>query len=335
MAISTKQLAKNKIFGSCENATVGQDIIGFLSEVYTDVSADPISDISFIGSNSNYDSYKFECKDKSLFAKISYECPSPTLEYESKCIKRVAQPVVPTYKTGGEYLNISYLITSFENAPSLDKINQEANMDLIWGRLYQLHQCDAKNLKTFSDIIKANSEDNISDVNEGEDPRAILRKSDSLFLRNFRSKVVKKCQQLVKHSEGDDFCHGSLKESHILTNGQDYKFCNLTNCFIGNGSIDKINFAYELGIERDQLVAFTGIKESESNLIALVGLYRILLLINEYLNQKYIFEFLQPRKLYLMALNFLNNSEIFQEFIETKEIEKIFELTKKMLGINQ
>lgn len=332
MDISTKQLTKNVIFGSTRNSTVGSDTAEFLSEVFSDITEQPISKIKTVNITPNYDSYKVDVADKSFLIKLSYENPSAILSKEALCLKDINQPVVPKLIDKSDYLDVAYLITSYENAPNLTQIKHELDLDQLFFRLDQVHSTAASNLPSFAEVFTNIAEDELKQIYDDNTPRQILRTSEHFFFKSLGQQIIKQAKPILHISEGDSFCHGHLDGRHILTNGVDYKFCNFTQSFRGKSLIDKINLAYDLEIEAPDWAEFTGLGESDIELIELVGLYRISLLIKEYIQQKYIFNFSDPRDMFFMSLSFLNNSPVYSKFLPEEYITKFFDLLKKTLG---
>lgn len=288
------------------------------------------TNISFLSSNADYDSFKASSGNRSICFKYSLDELSPFFSREFNVLKQLC-PFSPSAEKHGSIKfgdKIQYLVTSFEAAENVKEFGISSifeNLDSFVYSFYQLSR--VRTDRTFGQYLK----DFFGRNDFTKLPEHCLQsiKESSKFnnlsqvFEILRNEIEYLAQQnFIKNTE---FCHGNLKPSNILVRGGLFKFIDLNDSFMGNRFLDFIHLLLNIGLDLElQKEIIRGIFEKLGqefpeekiaeynncyNLQIRIILYKLMF---DYLVEVYLYESSRPNKLLAIVDLFLRNQESFK-----------------------
>jgi hypothetical protein len=212
--------------------------------------------IEFISETENYDIYKYNCQNSSYCIKISLDPNCKQIEHESKFLRKINPLITCQYIKDGTIKigdNIRYIITSYENAESLNDL----------GRSYFLENfdsfCYAYSLMQESEKITASYKNHLIDYfnlacleNLMDDSIQSIKNYTNFELINQIMLDMKNelmlCYDDNIFSNQKFICHGNLTADNIISKNGLFKFINFDNCYSSHCFLDLNEIIIELGL---------------------------------------------------------------------------------------
>lgn len=222
---------------------------------------DPIvpEKIEFISTTENYDIYKYLYKNLNYCIKISLDSNCEKIEHESKFIKNINPTIRPNYISDGNIKigdNLRYIITSYENAESLNEL----------GRSYLIENfdnfCYSYSLMQNSTGSFISYKDHLSNYFKMADIENLLNIDAISSIKNYTNfplikQIMLDMQNELMLSYDESFsnnkflCHGDLNPGNIISKNNLFKFINFDNCYSSHCFFDLNELILEFGIPED------------------------------------------------------------------------------------
>ena len=266
--------------------------------------------IEFILETENYDIYKYNCHNLSYCIKISLDPNCKEIEHESKFLKKINPLIRCQYIKDGTIKigdDIRYIITSYENAESLNDLGRSyflENFDSFC-YAYFLMQESEKNIISYKDHLvdyfnMACMENLIEDSIQGIKNYTNFELINQIML-DMKNELMLCYDDIF--SDKKFICHGNLTANNIISKNGLFKFINFDNCYSSHCFLDLNEIIIELGvpenIELDLLEKFClnmKIEFNRNTLVIYKKCYKIVLikkgiqLIMNYLKEVYLYD---------------------------------------------
>lgn len=266
--------------------------------------------IEFILETENYDVYKYDYQNLSYCIKISLDENCKEIEHESKFLKKINPLIRCQYIKDGIIKvgdNIRYIITSYENAESLNSLGRSyflENFDMF---------CHAYLLMQQSEKITSSYKEHLTNYfnmtcleNLIEDSIQSIKNYTNFELIN-QIMLDMKNELMLRYddafSDKKFICHGNLNASNIISKNGLFKFINFDYCYSSHCFLDLNEIIMELGLpenmELNLLERFClnlKIEFNRNTLVMYKKCYKIILikkgieLIMNYLKEVYLYD---------------------------------------------
>jgi len=212
--------------------------------------------IEFISTTEDYDVFKYVYKNLSYCIKISLDENCKKIINECKVLANINPLIRPQYiKDGVVKIGdpLRYMITSYENAESLNEL----------GRSYFLDNfdsfCYTYSLMQDSKVSTISYKDHLSDCFNMADLENTLTEDALEGIKNYTDfNLIKQIMMDMQNqlmlsydnvfSEKKFICHGDLNMKNIISKNGLFKFINFENCYSSHCFLDLNEIIIELGI---------------------------------------------------------------------------------------
>lgn len=352
--MNLKSVVKNTafLFERVENKSEDFEII---DEIIRFCNLGESSKIEFIASNYNYDVYKAIINNDTYCIKYSLDTEFKGFEKEHNILSSSKLAMQPeaffcgTLKFGDE---ISYLVTSFENAETIYEggraliIENTEEFIRCYFSLHdnQLPQISLKDylLNIFEEYSTSSLSDDIIELFEKEN---LLNKINLIF-NGLKNEIQN--HYTIGIVDKKEFCHANLNSQNILFRENSFKFVNFTKSFYGNSFFDLalivIEFNLNKKLEKDFFLEFIKNKNLEyssiiwneyKNCFNILIRIKMLELLFNFIQETYTFDCDRPSKILNIVNLFALNSEFFTEIpIVVEHYDFIYNLIFESLSKN-
>ena len=330
--MNLKSIVKNTafLFERVENKSEDFEII---DEIIKFCNLGESSRIEFVASNYNYDVYKAVINNNTYCIKYSLDVDFKGFEYEHNILSSSKVAMQPeaffygTLKFGDE---ISYLVTSFENAETIYEAGRGLiieNIEQFINCYFSLHDNELPKISLKDYLLNAFKEystDSLSD-----DIIELFEKDGSLDeIKSIHNGLRSEIQNYYNIGVVDkkEFCHGNLNPLNILIRGDSFKFVNFSKSFYGNSFFDLASIVIEFNLnkklEKDFFLEFIKNKNLQlsetlwseyKNCFEILIRVKMLELLFNFIQETYTFECERPSKILNIVNLFALNSEFFTE----------------------
>jgi len=285
--------------------------------------------IEFLSSNYEYDSYLVIKDNIGYCVKYSFDPNNTSLKNEAQALQQLSLAHPKMFDCQkikfGDVLH--YSITSFEFAENVKDFGLASlieNWDAFFGSYARVKDKNAgSSFFEYLNSFYATTELN----NFPEDALAAVKDYyDFDALKDLLASVKYEINHLSKPSlvKKDEFCHGRLQPSNILTRNGMFKMIDFVDCYAGNHFLDLARLSIYLGLdankEKEMLSSFLKLRSeslTKENWQEYRSCYDIMIrlvfieLIVSYLKEVYIYSSFRPAKILSIIEVFSKNNTSF------------------------
>jgi hypothetical protein len=257
-----KNILQNRLYAFPTSQNLfDEDSLDLLKNIFKNANlGEPIKEcIELIDSNYNYDIYRVDFKDQSVCVKVSFDAEETYLKREFDLFKSKDSSLYPkaiAFNSITYGIKLNYSIISYENYLSINKIGDSvllSSSDFLFSKLNEMNFLPrSKNNINFviDSLFRYCDLDNIIPQHTIE---SIKIKYNINLLKNFISTLKLEINNLCKNEcvSKNDFCHGNLKPSNILSFEDEFKFINFENYFTGNKYFDLASLSINFKLNPD------------------------------------------------------------------------------------
>lgn len=331
-----EEIYKNKpyVFNVSSNDRQGEELAWKILEK---IGYSRISNVSFLSSNPDQDTFKVQLDDKSLCFKYSMDDSNPIFSREFEALNQLA-PFCPSAEKHGKIKfgeKIQYLVTSFEFAENVRDFGIGCIFENFNSFFYSFNQLQRVKIeRSFSQYLKdffaRNNFDNLSEHSRDAIKETAMGDKLSDIFKLLKSEIEHLCSRAP--FSNSDFCHGNLQPSNILVRDCHFKFIDLGDCFMGHRFLDVTRLLLCAGLDLNQqkeLICHLTQQAGESleegltieynfcyNISLRLLLYKIIF---EYLVEVYVYESSRPQKLLKVIDTFLRNENAWRQITSIQE----------------
>ncbi len=311
------------------------DEIKIIEKIFSSLK-NPINVIKseLISIDNEFDTYKITSNNQLYTLKLSLDEDCKKIEYESKYLNYINPLIRPKYLHDGKIKigdNIRYIITSYEDAESINEIGKGILVENFdnFCYSYSIMQKSMSLIKTHKDVMddfylyidieKRFDKEVLSDIKSHTDLNNILK--CLLEIKTDLLRVVS-----IKNIKYNHICHGNLNLKNIIYRDNTFKFINFENSFQGHCFIDFCELIIEIGADREtekflfeKFCKYLNIKiDAESSLIYKVCYQttirkKILEFIVQYLEDTYVYESFRKKEIFNLCQKFILCYERFYD----------------------
>ena len=212
--------------------------------------------IEYISTTEDYDIFKYDYRNLNYCIKISLDENCKKIINESKILPNINYLIRPQYIQDGTIKIgdfIRYIITSYENADSLNEL----------GRSYFLQYfdnfCHSYSLMQNSKISTISYKEYLSDFFTMTNLENTLTEDAINGIKNYTNfslikEIMNDMKNQLMHSYDEVFsekkfiCHGNLNMKNIISRNNLFKFINFENCYSSHCFLDLNELMIELAI---------------------------------------------------------------------------------------
>jgi hypothetical protein len=341
--VNNINLFKDRLFYTSNKKRCSDKEVEFVKLILSKINK-PIkspSNIELISINDEYDLYRFEYKNISFCLKVSLDPECSEIKKEFKNLKKINQTISPFLCESGVIKigdDISYLLTTFENAESVysfgnSVILSEFDSFCYSYKLFQNSKPITNNYKNnLINFFKNNDlnllpQDCINMIKKDNDFDTIYQ-----FIETLKDDLKNLTDERL--NENKFICHGKLTAKNILYKNGLFKFINFSDCFSSHCFLDLADLFISIGInqklEREMLTRFCeyfniDFEENKKLYILCSSIAirkKIINIIFDYFKEIYVFSAFREDKLIYLTSQFSDNYQRFltiKPFFENRE----------------
>lgn len=326
--------------GQKDDVGGGEEIIEHIIQNSEIKSADSIK---FLCSNYDYDAYLVVKNKIGYCIKYSLDPNNTCLKNEAEALKNHSLIHPKLFACDkirfGDVIN--YSIISFEFAENVKDFGL-ASLIENWDSFFHIYSHLSEKNAQLSFFEYLNSFYASSDVNNFPEDALVAIKDyyDFAVLEDLLKSVRIEINQLCKPPliKKQQFCHGRLQPSNILTRNGEFKIIDFTDCHAGNQYLDLARLSIYLGLdsnkEKEMLSSFLKPQElTKENWQEYRSCYDIAIrlafieLVTTFLKEVYIFSSFRPAKiLSIIEIFSKNNAAFFRLPVISKHYQFVYEM---------